>query len=125
MLKKDPSVILQKRALHKAKIALAKLSKEFADSTPANAVSRIAEIIETYISHRFSFAATGKTLDELKEELAKRDVDQPVTDTLVPFLEQLDIYRFSGSTADKKTITELLEKAKQLIEKLERKEKKA
>ena len=125
VLKKDPSVILQKRALHKAKIALAKLSKEFADSTPANAVSRIAEIIETYISHRFNFAATGKTLDELKEELAKRDVDQPVTDTLVPFLEQLDIYRFSGSTADKKTIPELLEKTRLFIEKLEKKEKKA
>lgn len=125
VLKKDPSVVQQKRALNKAKTALAKLGKEFAASTPANAVSRIAEIIETYISHRFRFAATGKTLNELKDELAKRDVDQSVTDTLVPFLEQLDIYRFSGSTANKKTLPELLEKTRSLIEKLEKREKKA
>ena len=125
VLKKDPSLILRRRALHKAKVELAKLNKEFSTATPANAVSRIAEIIETYISHRFSFAAIGKTLDELKEELAKLNVDPSVTDTLVPFLEQLDIYRFSGSSADNKTIPELLEKTSLLIEKLERKEKKA
>ena len=125
VLKKDPSMILRRRALHKAKSALAKLNKEFSTTTSANAVSRIAEIIETYISHRFSFAAIGKTLDELKEELTKLDVDQSVTDTLVPYLEQLDIYRFSGSTPDKKVSLELLERAKLLIEKLKRKEKKA
>lgn len=125
VLKKDPSIILKRRALRKAKVALAKLNKEFSTATPANAVSRIAEIIETYISHRFSFAAIGKTLDELKVELTKLDVDQSVTDTLVPYLEQLDIHRFSGSTPDKKAILELLEKGKLLIEKLERKEKKA
>ncbi len=125
VLKKDPLVTLQKRALNKAKTALAKLNKEFATATPANAVSRIAEIIETYISHRFGFAAIGKTLDELKEELARFAVDQSVTETLIPFLEQLDIYRFSGSTPDKKAISELLEKTQLLIEKLEKKEKKA
>ena len=124
VLKKDSSLLLRKRALRKAKAALTNLSKEFSAAAPANAVSRIAEVIETYISQRFSFAAIGKTLDELKEELTKLAVDQSVTDTLVPFLERLDIYRFSGSTPDKKVILELLEKAKQIIEKLERREKK-
>ncbi len=125
ILRKDPALRLRKRALSNASRALVTLKKEFSDTmAPSGAVSRIAEIIETYISHRFGFAAIGKTLDELKDELARLQVDQSVTDILVPFLTTLDSYRFGGTTPNKNSVNDLLEKTPALIEKLERKEKK-
>jgi len=125
VLKKDPSEVLRKKALHRAKDAAAKLQKELITTIPPNALSRVAEIIETYISHRFGFAAIGKTLDDLKQELSNLRVDQKVTDTLVPFLEHLDSLRFGGGSTDKNNLLALLKKALDLVEQLERKEKKA
>ncbi len=125
VLKNDPKMRLRKRALQTAKTAISTLRKDFSQGKNANAVSGIAEVIENYITHRFGFAATGKTLDELKDELVERDIDKNVTEALVPFLETLDSHRFSGSNPDIKIASNLLEEASQLIEKLERKEKKA
>jgi hypothetical protein len=123
ILKKDPKMRLRKRALHTAKAAVGKLKKEFSEGVKTNAVARIAEIVENYITHRFGFAATGKTLDELKTELTERKIEQTVTGALVPFLETLDSHRFSGSNPDSKTVSDLLDRASHLIEELERKEK--
>jgi hypothetical protein len=125
ILKKDPSVHLRKKALSTAGTSLKKLSRDRESLQPTQAVSRIADIIETYITHRFGFAAAGKTLDELKEELSVFKVDRSVTENLIPFLEQLDSYRFGGSSADKTIVPTLLKSTYTLIGELERKEKKA
>jgi len=125
VLKKNPSVELRKKALSSARASLKKLSKEIESLQPTPAIARIAEIIETYITHRFGFAAAGKTLDKLKEELSRFKVDASVTEDLIPFLESLDRYRFSGSTVDKGIVSTLLENTYRLIDSLERKENKA
>lgn len=124
ILKKDPKLRLRKRASQTAQTAVANLRKEFSEGNKENAVSRVAEIFENYLTHRFGFAAVGKTLIELKEELTQRNIKERVTESLIPFLETLDNYRFSGSGADTKTVSDLLDKVSQLIEELERKEKK-
>ncbi len=125
VLRKDPAIQLRRKALSTAKLSLKNLLKDAESSQPVQTVSRIAEIIETYITHRFGFAAVGKTLDELKEELSHFNVEQSVTADLIPFLEELDRCRFGGSSVDKSIVAKLLENTRSLIDKLERKEKKA
>ena len=125
ILERDPKLRLRKKALSTARAAIARLQKEFSSGDRENAVSRVAEIVEQYITNRFGFAAVGKTLEELKEELTRRDIDKKVTDALVPYLETLDVYRFGGGSPDQKIVTNLLDEASRLIEELEREEKKA
>ncbi len=125
VLRKAPSIRLRKLALHTAKEAIKRLKKDFSTSIPVNAVSRTSEIIENYISHRFGFAASGKTLEELKEELSKLNVKRSITDALVPLLEKLDSYRFGRSTTDKQTLSEIIKKTEKLIEELEKEENKS
>ncbi len=123
-LKKDPKVLLRKKALNTARVEVKNLKKEFSQNIPKHALTKIAEITEHYISHRFGFVAAGKTLEELKEELTKLNIENAVTDSLIPFLEKLDSYRFTGVSVDKNILLELLDKALSLIEELEKKEKK-
>jgi hypothetical protein len=122
VLKRDPAAVLRKKALATARRSCVALSKTIGVTAPAQAVSKIADIIETYITHRFGFAAQGKTLDALREELDMRHIDVSVTGTLVPFLEMLDRCRFGGSVPDKKTVAGFLSQARDMIEKLELKE---
>lgn len=124
-LKKDPAIQLRQKAYIQAKKAAAKVAKQFAQQVSENALSSIAGIIQTYISHRFSFPAVGKTLDELKDELNRQNVSPEVTEALLPFLEKIDSIRFSGIKPDQKTIQELHATSLHLIEGLENKEKKA
>jgi len=124
ILKKDPMLQLKKQAFQKAKKEASALKKSFLEKIPDNALSRIAEIIENYISHRFGFNASGKTLEELKEELVKRDIEQSVSDSIIPFFEKLDSYRFSGVTPDNTLCNELLDTSCRIIEGLESRGKK-
>jgi hypothetical protein len=124
VLKKDPLLQLKKQAYNKAKREASKFKKEFLEKIPDNALSRIAEIIENYITHRFGFNASGKTLEELKEELLKRNIDKSVGDSIIPFFEKLDSYRFSGLKTDSSLCNELLDKSCTIIEGLEYRGKK-
>ena len=122
VLKKNPSQILKKRAYQTALNTLTSLSNKYTDTIPDNALSSIADCVLTYISHKFDFSALGKTMDELKETLIDMNIEQSVTNALIPFLEDLDSFRFSGTSTDKDTIHKTIEKSRTLIKNLEKKE---
>ncbi len=124
VLRKDLHIQLSKKAYAVAQKRIVLLRKELPQTTFEKGIAKIAETVEQFISNRFGFPAVGKTLDELKTALASHKVDQAVTDMVVLFLEELDLYRFGGGgETDTNRLEKALDKTKQLIDDLSRKEK--
>jgi hypothetical protein len=120
---KDSSLILRRQALRKANKALATVRKQAASMPAPEFCAKLAEGCEDFISHKYGFAATGRTLDELKKELAARGVHGTAIDQCAAFFESLDTYRFGMMALDASSRTALLEKAVRLIGGLEKQKK--
>ena len=83
-------------------------------------LSGIAGIIEEYISHKFGFAATGRTLDELKDELFRYTTDPQTVEGLTTLIGKIDHFRFGGATLDEASRKEITEQATLFLTGLEK-----
>jgi tetratricopeptide (TPR) repeat protein len=116
----DSARVLEKRAHGTAGRQLARLSKEMSSLTPATAASQLYDIFAQYATHRFGFAAAGKTLDELRAEFRERVGDPVIADSIVAFLEELDTIRFSPQASANESIASRITTAHSIIANLEK-----
>jgi len=117
---------IRNRALASALKQLSRLKKQAASLKPNDFLGSIASTIESYISQKFDFPATGRTLDELKEELSRLTSDEKTVADLTLFIERIDGYRFGGMTLDDASRLSILNQASTFLcglEKGVRKEK--
>ncbi|KMQ52438.1 aerotolerance regulator BatD/BadE [Chitinispirillum alkaliphilum] len=90
--------ITRQKALKSALTDINKLKKQGSDLSVSNFLKRINSVIENYISAKFSFTPTGRTLEELRSELLIRSVDHDTVDKLTKIMEQIDEFRFGGKS---------------------------
>lgn len=102
---------IRNRALASALKQLSRLRKQAASLKPNDFLGSIASTIESYISQKFNFPATGRTLDELKEELSRLTSDGKTVADLTMFIERIDSYRFGGTTLDDASRLSILNQA--------------
>jgi tetratricopeptide (TPR) repeat protein len=121
---KNAAQQIKQRALRAAISGLDRLKKQGMNVKADAFLSSVADTIERYISQKFEFAATGRTLDELKNELLARHADAAIVNDLSLFIEQLDSYRFGGAAFDEKSRAKVLEKASVFLSGLEKSAKK-
>lgn len=117
---KDVAKQLRSKAATRAQRAIGVLRKSAAQHSTDQLLGKIAGIIEAYISHKFGFAATGKTLDELKDELASRGIGEQTVADLAAFIETMDRYRFGGTAMGDVAKPEMLGKTETFIDQLEK-----
>jgi hypothetical protein len=110
----------RKKASSLALRKLAQLKKQGTSLPAAQFLGKIAEILEHFISEKFGFAATGRTLDELKAELQTRTNSQDTITDLASFMEMLDSYRFGGMTFNDASRNTIIEKAGVFLSKIEK-----
>jgi len=110
----------RQKALSSAHRQMSALKKQNDNLTQSVFLGKISQIIETYISNKFNFAATGRTLEELKDELLKLQIDENVVNDLAQFIQHLDSYRFGGLTFNESSRVSTLEKAAAFLESLEK-----
>jgi tetratricopeptide (TPR) repeat protein len=99
------------RALKAARKVFDGLRRKGSTLSSERFLGQIAETIERYISQKFGFAATGRTLEELKGELLMRNADETIVNDLTKFIELLDSYRFGQVSFDEQSRSAVLEKA--------------
>ncbi|MBN1127542.1 MAG: BatD family protein, partial [Chitinispirillaceae bacterium] len=121
---KNAAQQVSQRALRSACGSFDRLKKQGMSVKTPDFLSCIADTIERYISQKFGFAATGRTLEELKNELLDRHAEAAIVNDLSSFVEQLDSYRFGGAAFDEKSRTTVLEKATTFLTGLEKTAKK-
>lgn len=125
---KDTAKALSTKAGSRARRRIGELRKQHGTTSSKDLLGQIAGVIESYISHRFNFAATGKTLDELKSELVRRGIDESIVSELTEFIRTMDAYRYGGQRIDAQVQSDMLEKTDRFVQQLERsarKERKA
>jgi tetratricopeptide (TPR) repeat protein len=108
------------RALRAARKAFDGLRRRGSTLSTERFLGQVAETIERYISQKFAFAATGRTLEELKAELLQRNADEAIVNDLTHFIELLDSYRFGQASFDERSRSAVLEKAIAFAATLER-----
>jgi hypothetical protein len=115
---KDAGLALKKKALKTAEKSLNILRKKAEAAPSSEFLGVLASCLEDFMSHKYGFAATGKTLDDLKQELINHGAKQETTDKISTFFESLDTYRFGMAPINASTRKELLEKTATLIREL-------
>ncbi|MBN2036661.1 MAG: BatD family protein [Chitinispirillaceae bacterium] len=113
-------LLVRRRALKSALKTLNELKKRDAALKTDDFLGRIADVIERYISHKFGFPATGRTLEELKAELLERHAQEKIVSDLTAFIELLDSYRFGGAAFDEKSRSSVLDQASAFLFSLEK-----
>ena len=111
---------LRNRALTLALRHINTLKKQASTLSPNDFLGRLSGTIEGYISQKFGFPATGRTLDELKEELLRSTTDEKIVAELTRFIEQIDEYRFGGMTLDDASRTSIVNQASTFLTGLEK-----
>lgn len=122
--KRNASQQIRRRALSAAQKKLAALKKKHASLSSSQFLGTVSETIEQYISQKFGFAATGRTLDELKNELLSQNTDKQIVADLTSFIEDLDSYRFGGQTLDDASRLSVLDKTSRFLYGLQKSSKK-
>ncbi len=117
---KNISQYTRQKALSNALKQIAAIKKQGSSLSQAILLGKIAQIIETYISQKFNFTATGRTLEELKEELLKCSADETVVTDLAYFIQHLDSYRFGGLSFSESSRSLIIENATVFLESLEK-----
>jgi len=115
---------IRNKALATALRQLAQLRKQSSTVKSADLPGKMAAAIETYISQKFGLAATGRTLDELKEELSRSTADAATVNDLAAFIEKIDLFRFGGATLDTASGVALIAEAERFLTGLEKSAKK-
>lgn len=122
--KRNASLIIRRKALSSAHKNLSKIKKQVNNISSSEFLGRVSETIERFISQKFGFAATGRTLDELKSELLLRNADEKTVAEFASFIEHLDGYRFGGLTLNETAKTDVLQKISVFLNGLEKSSKK-
>jgi hypothetical protein len=105
---KDSSLMLRRQAFRKANRSLSLLRKKGATVPASEFLANLAGCCEDFITHKYGFPATGKTLEELKQELSGRGAREKAIETCAGFFESLDTYRFGMSSLDASSRASLL-----------------
>lgn len=116
----DAAKTVRKRAFSRASRRLRHLRKGEGAKGVEQFLGELYDTIEEYIRQRFSFAAGGKTIDELAGELRRRGVDEQTLADLRGLLEKTDEYRFGGGAGGEAMETTMRESALELLKRLER-----
>lgn len=111
---------IRKKASSLGQRRLMLLKKQGSNLPAPQFLGKIAEILEHFISQKFGFAATGRTLDELKSELQTRTTNIETISDLASFMEMLDSYRFGGATFNDTSRATIIEKAGVFLSKIEK-----
>ena len=119
------ALYVKARALKAACRDLDRLRKQGTAVNASQFLGGVSETIERYISQKFGFPATGRTLEELKNELLGRNAEENIVADLTNFIELLSSYRFGGATFDEKSRSAVLDKAVSFLEGLEKTSKRA
>lgn len=118
--KKNATRQIKRKALSSAQNKLSALKKQINNISSSQFLGKVAETIEQFISQKFGFPATGRTLDELKNELLAQNSDEKTVADLTSFIEHLDSYRFGGLTLDEASKSALLQKTSDFLSGLEK-----
>jgi tetratricopeptide (TPR) repeat protein len=89
--------------------ALKKLNKAGKSGTDSEFLGTAAIVIEKYISHKFAFPATGRTLEELKDELLRINIDKQTVTGLTVLIESINEYRFGGKSFNQQSRSEIVD----------------
>ncbi|MCL2689735.1 MAG: BatD family protein, partial [Chitinispirillia bacterium] len=102
--------------------ALKELDKINKNSNLSNIefLGKAAVTIEKYISHKFTFPATGRTLEELNSELLLRNIDEQTVTGLTALIQNIDEYRFGGKAFDSIGKSELTAKTAAFLTTMEK-----
>ena len=109
--------IIRQKALATAVRELDKAGKGGSDS---EFLGKAATVIEKYISHKFAFPATGRTLEELKEELLSRRIDEQTVTGLTVLIEGINEYRFGGKAFDAQSKGEIINQTIKFLSTMEK-----
>jgi tetratricopeptide (TPR) repeat protein len=108
---------VRQKALGNAVKELNKASKSAADG---EFLGKAANVIEKYISNKFAFPATGRTLEELKDELLSRKIDEQTATGLAALIEGLNEYRFGGKKFNAQSRGEIIKQTISFLSSMEK-----
>jgi len=108
---------IRQKALGNAIKELNKAGKTAADG---EFLGKAAIVIEKYISRKFAFPATGRTLEELKDELLSRKIDEQTVNGLTALIEGIDEYRFGGKTFNAQSRGEIIKQTVSFLGSMEK-----
>lgn len=117
---KNSSLFTKQKALATAMKQLSLIKKQHKELPQSAFLGKISQILENFISDKFDFPATGRTLEELKDELLHRNVDENVVSEMTQFIQYLDSFRFGGLTFSESSRLSTVEKTAVFLESLER-----
>jgi len=110
----------RQKALSTALRELDRINKNSTNQSHIEFLGKAALTIEKYISHKFSFPATGRTLEELKDELLLKNIDEQTVTGLTTLIENIDEYRFGGKSFDSMGKNELITKTSAFLTTMEK-----
>jgi hypothetical protein len=106
---KDATLALRQKACRTALNKIARLHKQAPQMNADVFLGKIAECLETFITHKFGFSASGKVLTDLRQELGVQGTPDRLANEIVAFLERMDIYRFGKTALDAALKASMLE----------------
>jgi hypothetical protein len=107
---KDATLALRQKAVRSAMRKIAAMEKQASKLSVPDFLGKVSECLESFISHKFGFSATGKVLADLKSELIEHGTAETLAGELVSFLESMETYRFGGAALDGSSKTSMLQK---------------
>lgn len=119
LINKNPENRLKRKAYSEALKEISLARKEIKED---ETIATLAKILERFIRNKFNISATGSTLTDLKNELNKNVTDSSVINRVIPFIEKLDGFRFSGMKSDKSAIIKTVDELEEIIKELNSKE---
>ncbi len=108
---------IRQKALSNAVKELNKAGKAAADG---EFLGRVVAVMEKYISNKFAFPATGRTLEELKDELLSRKIDERTVTGLTALIEGIDEYRFGGKAFNAQSRGEIIKRTVSFLDSMEK-----
>jgi len=100
--------------------AVKELNKAGKTASDGEFLGKAAIVIEKYISRKFAFPATGRTLEELKDELLSRKIDEQTVNGLTELIESLNEYRFGGKAFNAQSRGEIIKRTVSFLGSMEK-----
>lgn len=119
IINQNPENKLKRRAYSDA---MKEISTAKSNIKEDETIASLSKILEKYIRNKFKISATGSTLSDLKNELNKTVSDESITNKVIPFIEKLDGFRFSGMKSDTTAISNTVNELEDIIKGLNSKE---
>jgi hypothetical protein len=117
---KDATLALRQKAVRSAMRKISAIEKQASKLSVPDFLGKVSECLESFISHKFGFSATGKVLVDLKAELIEHGTGEQLAGELVSFLENMETYRFGGAQLDGSSKTIMLQKTRGFIKELQK-----